>query len=170
MLPDPRVWTCGSRDARSGAPAHIGYGLGVSGPSSGSVDGSRRSGSGVDGSREGLVFGSREGSGTRGGCFGRVGFRFGVRRLGFLRRGPGVRLGPGPGVRFGVGFVGADLRRRVMAEVASDSREDRHRLRGYPTEAACTCWRPLQIRDMFGGVGGCWWSVVGVRLLVVRGW
>ena len=124
--PGSRGWhSCGGGNARSGAPVNVGYGLGVSGPSSGSVEGSRLSGSGVDGSREGLVFGSREGSGTRGGCFGRVGFRFGVRRLGFLRRGLGVRLGPGPGVRFGVGFVGTEVRRRVMAEVASDSREDR---------------------------------------------
>jgi hypothetical protein len=135
--------------------------LGVSGLSSGSVAGSRRSGSGVDGSREGFVFGSREGSGTRGGCFGRVGFRFGVRRLGFLRRGPGVRLGPGPGVRFGVGFVGTDLRRRVMAEVASDSKEDRLRLCDYLYRSCMHMLAPVTDTGYVWGGG---------RLLVVRGW
>jgi hypothetical protein len=29
------------------------------------------------------------------------------------------------------------------------------------TEAACTCWRPLRIRDMFGAVVGCSWLVEG---------
>jgi hypothetical protein len=149
-------------------PPTFGHGLGVSGPSSGSVEGSRRSGSGVDGSREGLVFGSREGLGTRGGCFGRVGFRFGVRRLGFLRRGPGVRLGPGPGVRFGVGFVGAEGRRRVMAEVASDSRENRHRFGGYFYRSCVHMLAPVTDTGYVWGrwlVVGCSWLVVGCWLL-----
>lgn len=57
------------------------------------VDGSRRFGSGVDGSRDGSVSGSRDGLGTVGGCFGRVGLRFG--RDG-CRRGVRRRRGDDP--------------------------------------------------------------------------
>lgn len=162
MLPDPRIWTCGSRKrssrcarqrsvtdwaspdlrpGRSRVPA-------VPGPASTVPGRDWYSAPGRDWARGAAA----SGASASASAFAAWASCAAVRACAWVRD-PGCASGSGSSVQ--KGDVASWLKSLLIREKTVTG------LVVTSTEAACTCWRPLRIRDMFGGGG--WW-------LVVRGW
>jgi hypothetical protein len=170
MLPDPRIWTCGSRKrssrcarqrsftdwaspdlrpGRSRVPA-------VPGPASTVPGRDWYSAPGRDWARGAAA----SGASASASAFAAWASCAAVRAYAWVRD-PGCASGSGSSVQ--KGDVASWLKSLLIREKTVTG------LVVTSTEAACTCWRPLRIRDMFGVLVGGWLFVVGCWLLTEGG-